>query len=330
MNRFKSSITRLLSVLIVVLLAVSMLRYDSKGLFWADWTGFGTDTSKTVEKTFQNGKLTGFKEITHFQPAKTLWDWLGLAGVIAIPIVLFQFQQQQQKKSDENAQAEKRQAEERAEVEKKQAEERAEVEKERAKLEKEIADTNLREEALQSYIDKMAELLIDKELKVLLTLSSIGPTTRDKAKLDAALDVGRARTLSILRRLDGDGERKSSVVRFLIDAELIQGLELLKEANLSQANLSGVNFSQADLARANLFKASLFRANFSEANLFKVNFSEANLSEANFGSAGLLEANFKGVKNLTPEQIKKAKNWEQAIYDSDFRNQLGLPPENIS
>jgi hypothetical protein len=296
-----------------------MLRYDSKGLFWADWTGFGTDTNKTVEKTFQNGKLTGFKEITHFQSAKTLWDWLGLAGVIAIPIVLFQFQQEQQKKSDENAQAEKR-----------QAEERAEVEKERAKLEKEIADTNLREEALQSYIDKMAELLIDKELKVLLTLSSIGATTRDKVKLDAALDVGRARTLSILRRLDGDGERKSSVVRFLIDAELIQGLELLKEANLSQANLSGVNFSQADLARANLFKANLFKANFSEANLFKANFSEANLSEANFGSAGLLEANFKGVKNLTPEQIKKAKNWEQARYDSDFRNQLGLPPENIS
>ncbi|HEY9829494.1 MAG TPA: pentapeptide repeat-containing protein [Stenomitos sp.] len=295
--------------MVTLLLAFAIFLYTSTKWQWADWTGFGEDSTISQEETLQDGKLTVTKRITQVQSGKTLWDWLGLAGVIAIPVVLFQFQQQQQKKSEENSEAEKRQA------------------AERAKVEKEIAATNLREEALQNYIDKIAELLIDKDLKLLLKHLSDGSITKDEPELDAALDVARARTLSILRRLDGDGERKSSVVRFLIDAELIQGLELLKEANLSKANLSGVNFSRADLSRANLFKANLFKANFSEAKLFKANFSEANLSEANFGSAGLTEANLKGVKNLTPEQIKEARNWEKANYDPDFREQLGLPPK---
>ena len=30
------------------------------------------------------------------------------------------------------------------------------------------------------------------------------------------------------------------------------------------------------------------------------------------------------VRGLTPEQVKRAKNWEKACYDPDFRYQLGL------
>jgi hypothetical protein len=80
---------------------------------WAEWTGFGKDSNISQEETLQNGKLTVTKRITHFQSGKTLWDWLGLAGVIAIPIVLFQLQGRQQ----------------------------------------EIVNTNLREEALRDYQD---------------------------------------------------------------------------------------------------------------------------------------------------------------------------------
>lgn len=274
---------------------------------WADWTGFGADSSTSQEETLHNEKLKLTKRITHFQSSKTLWDWLGLAGVIAIPVVLFQLQGRQQ----------------------------------------EIADTNLREEALRDYIDKIAELLIDKELKGLLKQLLEGAITKDDPKLDAALAVARARTLSILRRLNGDGERKGGVIRFLIDAKLIEGLELLENANLSNANLVGAYLETANLYRANLSEANLvgvnletsnlYRANLSRADLertilSKANLERANLSQANLYRAILSEANLKGAilkgaKNLTPEQVKGAKNWEQATYNLHFREKLGLPPE---
>ncbi|MFM5999270.1 MAG: hypothetical protein ACKPE1_18835 [Dolichospermum sp.] len=39
-------------------------------------------------------------------------------------------------------------------------------------------------------------------------------------------------------------------------------------------------------------------------------------------------ADFMGAKNLTPEQVKSAKNWEKACYDPELRRKLNLPPEN--
>jgi len=197
-------------------------------LFKQTWIGFGEDTtkSKSNETTRQGGRVTSTKE-THTisdQSAKTLWDLLGLLSTLAIPVVLFQFQYQEQKRAEQ-----------------------------RNETEQEIAANNLREEALRDYIDKMADLLIDKKLKILiadfsnekalkiLLEQSKGTSPQDNPMLDAVLDVARARTLSILRRLDGDGERKGSVVRFLIDAELVKELELLVAADLSNADLKGTD-----------------------------------------------------------------------------------------
>ena len=33
---------------------------------------------------------------------------------------------------------------------------------------------------------------------------------------------------------------------------------------------------------------------------------------------------FSRAKNLTPEQVKSTNFWQQAIYDEDFRKELGL------
>ncbi len=41
----------------------------------------------------------------------------------------------------------------------------------------------------------------------------------------------------------------------------------------------------------------------------------------------LVSDRFNMSQGLTPEQVKKAKNWEKACYDLDFREQLGLPRE---
>lgn len=77
----------------LLLSAFAIFLYNSSEWTWADWTGIGKDTSEIEEETLQNGKLIVTKRITHYQSGKNLWDWLGLAGVIAIPVVLFQFEE---------------------------------------------------------------------------------------------------------------------------------------------------------------------------------------------------------------------------------------------
>jgi hypothetical protein len=68
------------------------------------------------------------------------------------------------------------------------------------KSEQSIAQDRVREEALQRYLDTMQELILDKELR--------------KSEEDAEIrSVARARTLTVLRSLDGD--RKGQVARFL-------------------------------------------------------------------------------------------------------------------
>lgn len=49
----------------------------------------------------------------------------------------------------------------------------------------------------------------------------------------------------------------------------------------------------------------------------------ADLSNADLSNANLIKA-----IGITPEQIKKAENWQQACYDRAFRKKLGLPSQN--
>ncbi|MEI2582376.1 pentapeptide repeat-containing protein, partial [Scytonema sp. PRP1] len=111
----------------------------------------------------------------------------------------------------------------------------------------------------------------------------------------------------------------------------------LSGANLNSTNLSYADLSYADLSRANLSSANLNGANLNGANLRSADLSGANLSGAALGCYTFFTKNFtektictnlKGVKNLTSQQIKAAKNWEQACYDPELRQQLNLPPKN--
>ncbi len=96
----------------------------------------------------------------------------------------------------------------------------------------------------------------------------------------------------------------------------------LPAANLSKANLSGAKLSEAELPEANLSGANFFETDLSGADLSGADLSGANLSEANLSGT-----NLKGAKNLTPEQVKSAINYQDAEYDEDFRAQLGLPSQ---
>ncbi|KAF3886653.1 MULTISPECIES: pentapeptide repeat-containing protein [Nostocales] len=289
-------------------------------LYRVNWIGFGPDSNKSVTTKEvinpKDGKIIKLTETTeHEQSAKTLWDWLGLVGTLAIPIVLYQFQ----------------------------------------RSEHEQVDTNSREEAVLGYFKHISELLIDKELKLLMT-KKLETTDFKDPKLNALLDASRACTLSMLRRLNQDGERKGRVIRFLSDAELISELNLeladLSYANLSNVKLKGAKLGYANLSNANLsvtdcriikkiknatfledfadtgvqlYCADLSNANLSDrflpntclksailinailknvcfsgadlsnANLQEANFTNANLSGANLSGADLRKANFTGA-----------------------------------
>jgi hypothetical protein len=73
-------------------------------------------------------------------------------------------------------------------------------------------------------------------------------------------------------------------------------------ADLFKANLRGIDFHQAHFANADLSGADLTGAKLSRADLRGVNFSSAILD-----GADLLKANLAGARNLTEEQLSRAK-----------------------
>jgi len=281
LNKHKWSIAGRTALVTGVVGTIALLIYRP------GWTGFGPDSTKSTEWN-PAGQIT--KTIEVEQSGKTLWDWLSVLGVpFSFALLGVWFQRREQKRSDEQAE-----------------------------LEKEIAAANQREEALQAYFDRLSTLLVDKNLiavadKVKQAKETEGmqpdpAIDEQKELLSAAVDVIRARTLSILRQFGEDGERKSSVIRFLLEAEVISKLNLsLFGVNLSHVNLVGADLCSANLRRANLSSADLRQINLSDANLRRINLSDANLCSTNLSNANLYEANLSGVKNWTEEQLSSAK-----------------------
>jgi len=236
---------------------------------------------------------------------KTLWDWLGLLASLAIPVVVafgtLWFTTQQGRVSDA---ANERQHE----------------------TELQIATDNQREAALQSYIDKISELLLEKDL-------------REPQPEDEVRTIARVRTLTVLPRLDK--VRKRSVLQFLHESGLIEkgksiidlnGADLseanLEGANLYQANLSGADLSFVRLEGTDLSGADLSGADLQEASLAGANLEGADLSEANLEGANLWKANLEGANleganlsetNVTKEQLKTAKSFEKATTPESSR-----------
>jgi uncharacterized protein YjbI with pentapeptide repeats len=105
--------------------------------------------------------------------------------------------------------------------------------------------------------------------------------------------VGRAFTLTVLRRLDP--ERKALVVRFLAQASLIDslpdsddfGFPARGEVDLSGADLRNVPFRGAHFFGINLEGADLRGADFRDAFLVATSFEHANLLNADFRRASI-------------------------------------------
>ena len=173
---------------------------------------------------------------------------------------------------------------------------------------REIAEDTHQQAALQDYIDKMSELLLEKHL-------------RQSKKDDEVRNIARLLTLAVLDQINPS--RKRILLRFLQESGLINKddtiVELnsagLSEADLHNASLKGANLTQSDLRRANLHNADLTDTDLTNAdltnavlnyaNLTGADLRYANLTNANLTNANLSEAKLKDVIGITVQELEK-------------------------
>ena len=159
---------------------------------WPGGIGIGKDESvttttvETIEKDKQ-GKTVKKVTTTAYNDGKTLWDWLSLLGVpLSLAILGYFLEQQQQKRAEK------------------------------------LSEDEDNEEVLQTYLERLSVLLHDRNLIALSNKSQSSTITPEEQELlDSSLDVIRAKTLSILKRFANDAERKTSVIQFLIETDLV-------------------------------------------------------------------------------------------------------------
>lgn len=262
------------TVILALLLVFALAVYR----FGWDWTGFIGGPSK-ITKTPQG-------TTTDYSPEKNLWDWLQL---LLVPIMLaiggFWLNRIQKDREEKAA-------------------------KEQERLERESREDSQREAAIQGYIDKMSELLLEKKLH--------------QSELDDAVrEVARVRTLTVVYSLDGI--RKGRVVQFIYESGLIykdQPVIDLHKTQLRDIVLSFENLANIDLHEARMYKAVMNGIDLSEANLSGAYLSEAslltailrgaNLSEAKLSRAALLRANLSGA------DLSGANLSEAHLYGADL------------
>ena len=277
LRSWRQNRSRLLLVVGAMVLLVGVVVLIIAGyLFKWDWTGFNE----------QRGP-----NILQYQPAKTLWDWLQLLGVLAIPVAVVLGVAWFTTKQGQVSDAENK--------------------------------DNQREAALQAYIDNMLELLLAKNLRSSTEDEEVQKIARVRT-LTVLRRLDAERKGSVLQFLQESGliGKDKRVINLtganLIGANLsganLSGVYLsradLSGADLSKANLSGVVLSGADLSLANLIGANLSGVYLSGADLSGVYLSGAylflaNLSKANLSGAGLYEANL-SLANLSKANLSGA------------------------
>src|ERR671912_226733 len=209
------------------------------------------------------------------------------------------------------------------------------LENQRAEAERELAEQQAQDEALQAYLDQMSQLILDRKL---LEVEQGDPL---HAQGDPVHTLAQARTSTAILRLDA--QHNESVTHFLIhsglavrskdSARVLRGSTLshaklsgahLPDADLGDADLSGADLSNALLLNADLVAhltnadlsdasligadlrdANLFGADLRDANLISADLSRADLSEANLIGANLENANLSGAEGITNAELEQ-------------------------
>jgi uncharacterized protein YjbI with pentapeptide repeats len=244
---------------------------------------------------------------------KTAWDLANLVIVpVSLAVIAFLFSDRQRLEDREIARA--------------QREQDLRMAEQQRSTDNEIALNREREEALQAYLSTMTELILGHDLA--------------DAKVAA---IAQARTISLLSRLDGN--RRSAVLEFLVEAGLVaaekptirlsgadlsnmQGVRFaMTGVSLSGANLSKSRLAHASIRSSDLRYADLTEVDLSDADLFNTDLCGANLWRTDFSRAILVGANLsKGIPSRASLSPAKAKadareaeeNWLAKLADATF------------
>jgi uncharacterized protein YjbI with pentapeptide repeats len=235
---------------------------------------------------------------------KTLWDWLQLLivpVVLSLITVVFAWQQDQRQQQTED---------------------------QRAKVARETEEQRAQDEALQTYLDVMGELLLTEDL------DPLDEDSADQQKNRQVRTLARARSLAILERLDP--ERKASVIGFLYENTLLSDESPM--VDLSDADLRSLSLRDGVLNSAYLGYVDLRHADLSHASLLETNFElahleEADLSGTNMGSAYLLGAELDSAE-LNGADLRGANLIEADLTDADLsgavlRGAKGITKERL-
>jgi hypothetical protein len=170
-RRNKRLIMLIGSMMIIILVAFSLAVH----VFGWNWTGFNGYNQVTTAHT-TSGPSAGTVVRTEVnQPEKTFWDWLSLLiapAAISLAGLWFTRVQQQRDKHLEQFQHDR---------DKRLADQQAQIDRY-------LALQNQQEMALQSYFDRMSDLLLKENL-------------RDSEPEAEVRNLARARTLTVLRGL---------------------------------------------------------------------------------------------------------------------------------
>jgi len=178
-------------------------------------------------------------------------------------------------------------------------------------LEREIAQDRQEETALQTYLDRISELLLQKD------------------DGDENRKIIRIRTLSIMRALNS--ERTNLVIQFLREANLITDEQsIFCKTNFSGINLSGLDFKNVVLSKSDFYKTDfgkrsiLIGVNLEKANLCGAKLPYAYMHSANLHDALLEDANMERVTlpnaNLQQVYLKGANLREAYLRGANLQN----------
>jgi hypothetical protein len=215
-------------------------------------------------------RWTGLVKYDNFHE-RTLWDWLDL---LIVPAVLalggYLFTRSESQRARQNAERQ-------------------------LSLDRDTAAQRRQDDMLQAYLDGMSKLLTDTDLPSHSTQPSKNLCT-----------VARARTLTVLERLDSD--RKRSVLQFLFESGLIYKEHTLRH----KSDVIGKRYNIVSLKQANLSVANPKEANLRTVDLRKADLREAKVHWAKLGGAKLDGAQLQGGLGWSEQQLNVAKSFEEA------------------
>jgi uncharacterized protein YjbI with pentapeptide repeats len=174
--------------------------------------------------------------------------------------------------------------------------------------------------ALQVFIDRISAILLKKQVVYLAEAEKkLGPQYQDSI-VAGAREVIKSQTLAILRIFASDTEKKSAVMRFLVESEVIEKVGIpLEGADLANANLSFARLVNAELSKAVLNGSDLRHARLINARLVRAKLNGANLNWANLIGAKLDFAELRGAKLFEALLSGTTSLYHASLIDADLR-----------